>query len=78
MPTLLANFEELSGGNLTVLIFWSAIVLMAVVPSAIWAVVQWRKHELDAELKREMIARGMSAGEIQQVLASKTDAKIER
>lgn len=52
------------------LIFWTAIVLICVVPSISYYLYRWRKTELDAELKREMIARGMSAEEIVRVLAA--------
>jgi len=52
------------------LIFWTAIVLICVVPSVSFYLYRWRKSELDAELKREMIARGMSADEIERVLAA--------
>jgi hypothetical protein len=31
---------------------------------------QWRKRELDASLKQEMLARGMSAEEIERVLSA--------
>ena len=30
--------------------------------------VKWKRHELDYELQREMLARGMSAEEIKSVL----------
>jgi len=52
------------------LIFWGAIVLISVVPSVSYFLYRWRKSELDAELKREMITRGMSADEIERVLAA--------
>jgi hypothetical protein len=36
--------------------------------------VRWRKAELDADLKHEMLARGMSADEIERILAAKSSA----
>ena len=45
---------------------------MAIVPTFSWCLVHWRKNELDAELKREMIAHGMSADDIERVLAAKS------
>jgi hypothetical protein len=49
-------------------VFWSAIVLMAVVPSLAYFWASIRKAEIEANLKRDMIARGMSAEDIQRVL----------
>ena len=59
-------------------IFWGAITLMATVPSLGYYLYRWRKHELEIDFKREMIARGMSAEDIERVLAagsSRTDRK---
>lgn len=50
------------------LIFWGAIVLICCVPSVSFYLYKWRKTELETELKRDMIARGMSADEIERVL----------
>jgi hypothetical protein len=50
------------------LIFWGAILLICVVPSISYYLFKWRKSELEAELKHDMIARGMSADEIERVL----------
>jgi hypothetical protein len=66
MPVILAELPWLNDH----LIFWVAIVLICVVPSVSFYLYRWRKIELDAELKREMIARGMSADEIERVLAA--------
>jgi len=66
MPAILADSPWLND----TLIFWAAIVLICVVPSISYYVYRWRKVELDAELKRDMIARGMSADEIERVLAA--------
>ena len=66
MPAILADFPWLND----TLIFWTAIVLICVVPSISYYLYRWRKTELDAELKRDMIARGMSADEIERVLAA--------
>ena len=53
-------------------IFWIAIAAMVCVPSGMEYWRRMRKDELDASLKHEMIARGMSADEIERVLAAKT------
>ena len=66
MPAILADFPWLND----TLIFWTAIVLICVVPSVSYYLYRWRKTELDAELKRDMVARGMSADEIERVLAA--------
>ena len=54
------------------LVFWVAITLICVVPSICHYVYRWRKTELEIELKRDMVARGMSAEEIERVLKAKT------
>jgi len=48
-------------------IFWGALVLMTTVPSAVLCWQRVRRAEIDAELKRHMIERGMSADEIEPV-----------
>jgi hypothetical protein len=53
-------------------VFWLAIVAMVCVPFGLEYWRKVRKDELDASLKHEMIARGMSADEIERVLAAKT------
>jgi hypothetical protein len=53
-------------------IFWAAIAAMCITP---WVLSNWRQmkqDQLDAELKRDMIERGMSAEEIERVLAAKS------
>jgi hypothetical protein len=70
---LLAEFNDYG-----TLIFWSAIGAICVVPSISYYLYRWRKSELDAELKRDMIARGMSADEIERVLAAGTPSKSEK
>jgi hypothetical protein len=47
-------------------------VLICIVPTAIYHWYRWRKCEIEAELKHEMIARGMSANDIVRVLEAKT------
>jgi hypothetical protein len=45
---------------------------------AVAGMATWRKHQatkLEAELKMEMLARGMSAEEIERVLAAKSTSK---
>lgn len=53
------------------LILMGAIVLICLVPSVAYYLYKWRKTELETELKRDMIARGMSADEIERVLGAK-------
>ncbi len=60
------------------LIFWGAIGAICVVPSISYYVFRWHKHELDAELKRDMIARGMTADEIERVLAAGGASKNDK
>jgi hypothetical protein len=62
-------FSHLNSGTL---IFWGAVVIMSIVPTISWCVVHWHKHEIDAQLKHEMIARGMSADEIERILSAKS------
>ena len=49
-------------------VFWGAITLMVTVPTIAHYVYKWHKANLENELKREMVARGMSADEICQIL----------
>jgi hypothetical protein len=54
-------------------IFWVAVAAMCIAP---WAFYYWRQvkqDQHDVDLKREMIARGMSAEEIERVLAAKSN-----
>jgi hypothetical protein len=53
------------------LIFWGAILLICIVPSISYYLYKWRKTELEADLKHDMIARGMSAEEIERVLSAR-------
>jgi hypothetical protein len=70
MFTLLAASDKAFWEN-GQLVFWGAIVLICVVPSISFYLYKWRKTELETELKRDMIARGMSADEIERVLGAK-------
>jgi len=57
--------EILSNGHF---VFWTAITIMVVGPTLIYCWSSVRRAEMEANLKRDMIARGMSADEIQRVL----------
>jgi len=60
---------EITGAVLITIIIASAIL------AGIW-MKTWRKNEAgkrDAEIKLEMLARGMSADDIERVLAAKSD-----
>jgi hypothetical protein len=54
-------------------VFWFAIVIIACLPIVAECWRKMRRDELDAGLKQEMIARGMSADEIERVLAARSD-----
>jgi hypothetical protein len=54
-------------------VFWLAIVVIACLPVVADCWRRMRKDELDAGLKQDMIARGMSADEIVRVLAARGD-----
>jgi hypothetical protein len=58
-------------------IFWTAIAAICIVPSALYYWRTIKQDEREAELKREMIARGMSADEIERVLAAKSNKEEE-
>jgi hypothetical protein len=50
------------------------LCLAFVMAMTVWLTLQWRwyrRTELEAALKQEMIQRGMSAGEIERVLAAR-------
>jgi hypothetical protein len=51
---------------------WTAIAAICIVPTLAHYVCLWRKREIETELKHEMIARGMSADEIERVLRAKS------
>lgn len=74
MPEILAELPWLNDH----LIFWAAIVLICVVPSVSFYLYRWRRIELDAELKREMLARSMSADEIERILAAGSPSPPKR
>ena len=53
--------------------FWFTVAFIVCVPVAAECWRKVRKHEIDADLKRDMIARGMSADEIERILAARSD-----
>jgi hypothetical protein len=57
--------------------FWLAITVMVCLPVVAEYWRKMRKDELDANLKQDMLARGMSADEIERVLAARGE-KIDR
>ena len=77
MFTLFAASDRAFWENST-LIFWGAIVLICCVPSISFYLYKWRKTELETDLKRDMIARGMSADEIERVLGAKLSPGEDR
>ena len=52
--------------------FWGVIALIVIISEVGRYAVKWKRHELDYELKREMLARGTSAEEIKTVLDAGT------
>jgi hypothetical protein len=52
--------------------FWLAIAAMCITPWVLSSLRQMKQDQHDTELKRDMIARGMSAEEIERVLAAKS------
>lgn len=61
----------------TTLVFWGAIVLICTVPVVCHYWCENRRAEQEAALKRDMLQRGMSAEEIERVLAAHTGAKCK-
>jgi len=62
------NFLDIFSND--TMIFWAAIVLLATVPTGL---AIWHKTKLaamDADLKMKMLEMGMSADEIERVLAA--------
>ncbi len=49
-------------------VFWLAIAAIVCVPWVFYYVREMRRDEREVDLKREMIARGMNADEIERVL----------
>jgi hypothetical protein len=58
-------------------VFWAAIAAMCIAPSVLWYMRRVKQDEHEAALKRDMIARGMSAEEIERVLKAKSDVGEE-
>ena len=68
MQSLSQALMQLNPGVAVILIVFASIVAGTAVKG--W--FRFRRAQLDADLKRDMIARGMSAEEIVQVLAGKS------
>lgn len=58
-------------------VFWVAVTVMVVVPAVLHYMRQAKRDEQETSLKRDMIARGMSAEEIERVLAAKSGGRDE-
>jgi hypothetical protein len=63
-------------GNST-FIFWSAIVLICIVPMISHHWYKLRRAEMDSALKQDMLQRGMSAEEIKTVLEASSRAEAK-
>jgi siroheme synthase (precorrin-2 oxidase/ferrochelatase) len=63
-------------GLMIPLIVVSGGIVIAIVSVVTSHVRDNRKREIEATLKHEMIARGMSADEIERVLAARCETKI--
>ena len=68
MPEFLTNFN---------FIFWTSVAVMVVVPTLAHYWYKVRQAELETELKREMIQRGMSTDQIVRVLRASSDKDAE-
>ena len=55
-----------------VTVFWIAIVILSVVPTALVYWHKTRKAEMDADLKMKMLEMGMSASDIERVLKAES------
>jgi len=60
--------DTIWNSNGTTLTFWSAIVLISLGPFVVHFWWKIRRDEVDAALKQDMLARGMSVDEIERVL----------
>ena len=58
-------------------VFWLAIAAMCIVPAVLHYMREVKQDEQRGPLKRDMIARGMSADEIERVLKAKSDDEDE-
>jgi len=56
-------------------VFWIAITLMVIVPTIAQYWHKSRRDEIEADLKREMIQRGMSADDIVKVLRASSKGR---
>jgi hypothetical protein len=56
------------------LVICATVAIICIASEVAAYTVRWRKAELDADLKHEMIARGMSADEIERILAAKSSS----
>jgi len=54
--------------------FWLVVTVIVCVPVVAECWRKMRRDELNAGLKQDMIARGMSADEIERVLAARSDS----
>ena len=63
--------------NLVLLLFvlGGVLVMLVFAVGAVWH--QFRKSDIEASLKHEMIQRGMSADEIERVMAAKMSGKVK-
>ena len=73
MTTLLAEILDNH-----VLVICGTIALVVIVSEIGSYTLRWRKAELDAELKHEMLARGMTADQIVQVLQASSGSKLRK
>ena len=70
------SFSNAPGSGVVAIFF--IMLFLTIISSA--AIPAWRKHaaaKLDHELKLEMVARGMSADEIERVLNAKSATKAD-
>ena len=56
-------------------VFWTALTIMVVAPALGYCWASVRRAEIQANLKHEMIVRGMSADDVARVLDAGTDRR---
>jgi hypothetical protein len=58
-------------------VFWAAVVIMVAVPTIAHYLYKAHKVTLEHNLKMQMVSRGMSSGEIEQVLRASSKRRDE-
>jgi hypothetical protein len=72
------SFLDRPTGELIGLAFMVGLIAFILICTIGYIWHQFRKSEMEALLKQEMIQRGMTADEIERVLAAKTTGPVEK